>query len=435
MPSRVPDGSHDAVPSGPGGRPVVPLRPPGSQHAASHPPNAGWHPTSLRHGDALAFAAGPTSIFVSISDEDRSTVYRSTDEGLTWMPAGNGLPRETSVAALLWHGERLLAGTVACGLYASDDAGTTWAPAGSGLPREATIFALAAGGDLLFAGTETAGLFRSSDGGRRWEPCNAGLPGGGKGLGIFALAADDSGLYAHHPFGLHRSADGGASWEALGGLPTHTALTLLAVHDGTLFASSPGCLYQSHDGGATWTAYADEIWKRRLVRALVAHDGILFAGTQGTAASSLYASADGGFTWTSLYDGLPDDTWSINPFAARHALLVGAGVHGVWRRSMADCKAALGQPRPAPPVFHLGQNDPNPFEHETHIPFTLPHPAHVVLDVCDLLGRPVATLLDAPIEAGTHRIRFDAGDLPGGFYAYRLTIGTVSQTRQMLLLR
>jgi hypothetical protein len=155
---------------------------------------------------------------------------------------------------------------------------------------------------------------------------------------------------------------------------------------------------------------------------------------QGTAESGLYASSDGGTTWAPIHDGLPPDTWSVNLFATRTHLLAGAGAHGVWRRPLPEDLAPDGaSPRGLP--FRLDQNDPNPFEQETVLSFTLPHRAHVVLEVCDLLGKPVRTLLDADAPAGAHRVRFDAGDLPGGFYFYRLTAGTVSQTRQMLLLR
>lgn len=404
--------------------------------AALDPAVLSWKPTTLRHGDALAFAASDTAVFVSIYDETEGGIYRSLDAGRSWAAASDGLPAGASITALFWHAGRLFAGTVGCGLFASTDGGGRWAAAGSGLPPDTTLFSLAARGDVLFAGTEAAGVFRSADRGSSWTAVNRGLPFGGRGLSIFSLAADARSIFAHHPFGLHRSTDDGASWQAVGtGLPADTALTLLAIHDGQLFVSSPAHLYASADGGTTWTAHSGGIWEGRLVRALVAHGPALFAGTQGTPDSGLYCSTDGGISWRPTNDGLPGQTWSVNLFATRQHLLAGVGEHGVWYGPL-----AAGTTRPAPAgrsllPFHLAQNDPNPFYDDTVISYTLSTPAQVRLDVYDLLGKPVVTLVDGWVEAGEHRVLFDAGPLDSGFFFYRLTVGSVSQMRQMLLLR
>ncbi len=88
-----------------------------------------------------------------------------------------------------------------------------------------------------------------------------------------------------------------------------------------------------------------------------------------------------------------------------------------------------------PDGFLLAQNYPNPFNPRTTIPFALPRAAHVTLTVFDLLGRPVATLVDGRRAAGLHRIAFDASGLPGGVYLYRLRAGTQTLTRALTLLK
>src|SRR5690606_1360843 len=162
------------------------------------------------------------------------------------------------------------------------------------------------------------------------------------------------------------------------------------------------------DGGATWTARDGGMWRQHLLRGLAVCGRTLFAGTQGTPDAGLYASTDGGATWAPLRDGLPAEAWSGYPCDARAHLLAGVGTRGVWRRPLAPAGGTLD---PAPPPFVLGANTPNPFDCETTIPYPLAHPADVVLEVCDLLGRPVATLVDGPAAAGAHHARFDAGDL------------------------
>jgi hypothetical protein len=59
----------------------------------------------------------------------------------------------------------------------------------------------------------------------------------------------------------------------------------------------------------------------------------------------------------------------------------------------------------------------------------------VSLKVYDILGREVATLVDGMMPAGEHEVRWDAGNLPGGVYFYRVTAGGWSETKKMLLIR
>lgn len=86
-----------------------------------------------------------------------------------------------------------------------------------------------------------------------------------------------------------------------------------------------------------------------------------------------------------------------------------------------------------PGDFELRQNFPNPFNPTTEILFTLPNDDHAVLRVFDVLGRNVATLSDQLLSAGTHRVTFDASNLPSGVYMYRLESGSFSATKKMLL--
>lgn len=86
-------------------------------------------------------------------------------------------------------------------------------------------------------------------------------------------------------------------------------------------------------------------------------------------------------------------------------------------------------------AYHLAQSYPNPFNPQTRIEYTLPVGGHVNLEVFDLLGRSVRTLVREEQPAGTHTVIFEAGDLPNGTYVYRLTAGAFKETRTMVLLK
>ena len=93
-----------------------------------------------------------------------------------------------------------------------------------------------------------------------------------------------------------------------------------------------------------------------------------------------------------------------------------------------------------PTSFGLNQNYPNPFNPSTNIPFKLNQAARVTLQVYDLTGRLVATLMDnAYHNAGAYNVRFQANQLASGTYFYRLTAITkndqFTRTRKMTLIR
>jgi hypothetical protein len=89
--------------------------------------------------------------------------------------------------------------------------------------------------------------------------------------------------------------------------------------------------------------------------------------------------------------------------------------------------------KPSTGIFGLSQNEPNPFYESTMISYSLTSACHVVLNVCDITGRPVETLVDRHEEAGVRWVRWDPKNQPSGIYFYRLQAGRLVDTRKMTL--
>jgi hypothetical protein len=126
-------------------------------------------------------------------------------------------------------------------------------------------------------------------------------------------------------------------------------------------------------------------------------------------------------------DSVSPDTWY------RYTLVVigESGAEAAWFSRTVRVGSAL---------LELEQNVPNPFNPETSISFVLPSAAPVRLEIFDVEGRLVSTLVDRTMPSGRHQFRWDGLDRRGapvatGTYFYRLTAGKRSLSRKMLLLK
>jgi flagellar hook assembly protein FlgD len=78
---------------------------------------------------------------------------------------------------------------------------------------------------------------------------------------------------------------------------------------------------------------------------------------------------------------------------------------------------------------------PNPFNPNTTIQYNVKNSESISLQVIDISGRVVETLLDDIIEPGNHEITWNARNRPSGIYFVKLTSGKRSQTQKLILLK
>lgn len=89
-----------------------------------------------------------------------------------------------------------------------------------------------------------------------------------------------------------------------------------------------------------------------------------------------------------------------------------------------------------PSEFFTLQNYPNPFNARTSISYQLPVASHVTLNIYDMLGRKVETLINnRHYSAGEHQVTWDASDISSGTYFYTLEIDGFSKTSKMTLIK
>jgi hypothetical protein len=95
---------------------------------------------------------------------------------------------------------------------------------------------------------------------------------------------------------------------------------------------------------------------------------------------------------------------------------------------------------PVPDQLVLQQNYPNPFNPTTTIAYSLPEASHVRLDIYNVKGQLVRTLINGEMPAGMHSVVWDGKDMKNaavasGVYFYRVSSPKVTQTKRMLLMK
>ncbi len=289
-----------------------------NSHAQTQPDMV-WEQTNGPEGGYISsFAVSGTSIFAG-TWWGRG-IFRSTDNGASWVAVNTGLPMGGAIAALLASGGSLFAAT-GRGISRSDNNGESWVDASTGLTSP-IVYSLTAKGNTLFAVTNR-GIHRSTNKGASWTVVNTGLTD----LSVSALIASDSAVFAGTNSGsIFRSTDDGATWIAVRVPPNRPFgasffIQSLAVKDNILFAAVPGGILRSTDNGTSWTLFNVNF----LATSFAIIGNTLLATTRN---GTLFFSTNNGASWTPIHTGLADRVGNI---IVSGSTIFAGGLDGILR--------------------------------------------------------------------------------------------------------
>jgi photosystem II stability/assembly factor-like uncharacterized protein len=398
---------------------------------------ANWFPTTNGIGalkNFLCFAMSPTdpntiyagTSFAVTTSTGPSAIYKSTDGGANWFLSSNGLPtdpteinpvRTLNVSAVnanvVTAGLFVNTATLLGGFYLSTDAGANWVQKNNGLPIiQAKLIRSAAirpGFDnqfylgLDYSGGTDIGVWATTDGGDNWFDFN-----GGTMLNTYTIRA-----LVFNPTGNHTLFAGRASGTAnLGGVYEYT-FSFVPVE----LVSFSAEVFNSNVT-LSWIT-ATEINNYGFVVERQSKEtgqwiNIGFVGGNGSSTEIRYYS----FT---------DNSVSVGEYFYRLKQL---DFNGNFDYSKEVEVTIL-------PVseYTLKQNYPNPFNPSTRIAFSIPNSSFASLQVFDILGNKINTLINGELTEGSYEVEFNGKGLPSGVYFYNLTTGNFSKTMKMNLLK
>ncbi len=299
------------------------------------------------------------------------------------------------------------------------------------------VWSVAAEGNIVYASIQQQGIKISQDGGNTWEDFSNGLP---EYSYVNKILITSQNLFASVlNNGIYRYDTDSSKW-----VPANNGIENLSFRDlfeknGMLYAGGFG-IYVSTDNGATWTEKDEGITDLN-IHSVYATDNYVFAGTEY---GGVFVSSDDAETWHEFNENI-----TYMPIEAiisdDSCLYVGTGGHGVWKRPLSEIVTDIEETEKLPTSFILKQNYPNPFNPTTTISYSIPtvvsrteattQSVNVTLDVYNVLGQKVATLVNKEQTPGNYGVQFNASDLPSGVYFYTLHAGDLVATKKMILMK
>jgi len=268
------------------------------------------------------------------------------------------------------------------------------------------------------------------------------------------------------PSKIYKSFDEGANWNDMSnGLPTGTttgnpvrALCMGSVDTSLVLAAlflndTTGGAYITTNGGLNWyKKYGLPNTTGTLLRSCAIRPGSVnefYVGLDRSTGANvgIWRTTDAGNSWVDFSGGALLNTYSIRGIVCKTSgnltLFTGAASTVASGRGVFDYTFTLvsvqNQGGEVPKDFVLYPNYPNPFNPATKIRYELPFNGFVTLNVFDVTGKQISTLVNENQNAGFYEVNYDASNLPSGVYLYRLNYNVNNQnfikTRKMLLLK
>ncbi len=368
---------------------------------------------------------------IFVGSHNNGGVLRSTNDGLTWDTAGIS---DFDVISLASRGSFMLAGTLGStggNVFISVDTGNTWQQTSYSTPFY--VSSLMIHGGTLFASGNGL-VSQSSDSGKSWQSAQSGLTS----TAVSALAGDDSMIFAGTAdSGVYRSSNDGVNWQPTS-LQRHYIFSL-TTYGSSVFAGTDSGIFVSTNQGGTWGARSSGLYAGN-INALLAVDSFVFAGIFR---GGVYRSTINGANWVEENFGL-GDTVVYALGVSNYSIFAGTN-SGIWKRPISELITSVSDNsgEDIAQAYWLAQNFPNPFNPSTHIKFSIPQSSLVTLEIYDILGRKVHTLVDSELREGAYDINWNAAPYPSGVYFYRMQAlplngkreGAFTATKKLLIIR
>lgn len=275
-----------------------------------------------------------------------------------------------------------------------------------------------------------AAIFTSTDGGETWIVSES-FPEFTS-MDKIKFSQDDLGWAISYPGAIFKSTDYGNSWGKV--IDSIYTISSVAVSGDTAWFSYSNKILRTTDAGESWQSFhvfdfIGSIFDLTSVDFINAK-----IGYESAYDGRVFKTTDGGETWSQ--ENYPGSVNNYSLDFVNEDIGWVTGWPGTILKRDPHYINVNAEYNSKPEKFALYQNYPNPFNPVTTIRYSVPENSSVKLEIYDILGRKIQTLIDNEYKkTGEYEIKFNGQNLPSGVYIYRIITRNYSASKKMLLLK
>lgn len=279
----------------------------------------------------------------------------------------------------------------------------------------------------------TPRIFKTNDAGLTWIEK---FPDDTLNQGFYMSAIDSNTVYIASDEFLSFTDDGGETWS---NIPIPALFDIYRIKEIIFINKNYDMLFSEYcsilvtkDGGQTWFDRSTSACDYPISAA----DAIgSLSITIATSGGEILRTDDGGIIWTKQLISEPFTRFNRIDMVNKDVSYV-VGHLGIMYKTTNGGVTYVNETQSIiPKHYYLSNNYPNPFNPSTTIEYRIPKLSDVRINVFNILGEKVATLVNEHQHPGTYKVEFNAEGLSSGIYYYQLRAGNYSATKKMLLIK
>ena len=327
----------------------------------------------------------------------------------------------------------------------SIDGGKNWETIFSSNSNDANFIApfviAPSNNDILYAGAKR--IYKSINGGNNWNAQNILNGTTISCIGVSYTSADTlivaTGNSRSPVFEIFSSTNGGTTWIKSNSpipnrYPTDIAFdpTNSSVAYITFSGYGTSHVYKTTDAGLTWNDISGnlpDIPTQSIVVDKYSPTSI-YVGTD----LGIFRTTNGGISWEEWNEGMPPAMVLEVSISEQNGKLRAATFgNGVFERALPTSRKYWE--KTPPEEYFLSQSYPNPTKSVVTIQYLLPKDGKVTIEVYDIVGRKIATLVNEEKNAGKYITQWNVETVSTGVYFYRLQSSGYTETKKMVVVK
>lgn len=317
--------------------------------------------------------------------------------------------------------------------FKTTDGGDSWISLNTGVNAYLNQIRVSSAGTILIAG-HTSLLLRSTDGGSTFENIMTSF----EDIAYLSIQVIDENnfIVSGTESTIQKTTDGAVSWQSMNaGMPNPLQAVVFTSGSYGWATGCCGIFLKTTDAGSSWHE------EGYLTPGYTLYSLQFIGSAKGWVTGDLgymFRTTNSGMTWDSLYSGTHGSLYSLHFIDENTGYACGENGTILKTTNGGGQGFTIGiQPQSSEiNTFQLYQNYPNPFNPSTLISYNLSTASHVTLQVYDVSGKLVSTLIDKKQSSGFYEIDFNGNGLPSGVYYYAVSLnGILRDTKKMILLK